>query len=72
MITANAGNTTTGLSNAQLDTTTPDASDLSFPLKIVGIQDDVENQDYAAAGLPVIVIFNNHALLDGSSEAVVS
>ena len=72
MITANAGNTTTGLSNAQLDTTTPDAADPSFPLKVVGIQDDVENQDYTAAGLPVIVIFNNHALLDGSAEAVVS
>ncbi len=72
MITATAGSTTTGVSGAQLDTTTPDAANLSFPLKIVGILDDVANQDYASAGLPVIVIFNNHALLSGDSEAVVA
>jgi len=28
-------------------------------LRIVGIQDDPENQDYTAAGIPVIVRLNN-------------
>ena len=47
------GSTTTGISNAQLDVATLDSSNTSLPLKIVGIQDDADNEDYAAAGLPV-------------------
>lgn len=66
------GSTTTGISNAQMDVATLDASDTSLPLKIVGILDDVENKDFAAAGIPMIVMINNHALLGASSEAAAS
>ena len=66
------GSTTTGISAAQLDVSTVDASDLSHPLKIVGILDDAENKDFTAAGIPLIVMINNHALLLGSAEATVS
>ena len=58
------GSTTTGISAAQLDR--------SPPLKIVGILDDPENADFTAAGIPLIVMINNHALLTGSAEATVS
>jgi len=67
-----SGSTVTGISSAQLDVATLDSSDLSLPLKIVGIADDVENQDYAAAGLPLIVMLNNHALLQADSEAAIA
>jgi hypothetical protein len=66
------GSTTTGISAAQLDVSTVDASDLSHPLKIVGIMDDPENADFTAAGIPLIVMINNHALLAGSAEATVA
>ena len=66
------GSTTTGISAAQLDVSTVDASDLSHPLKIVGILDDPENADFTAAGIPLIVMINNHALLAGSAEATVA
>lgn len=67
-----SGNTTTGNSTATMDVATLDASNLSLPLKIVGYQEDVDNEDYAAAGLSVIVMFNNHALLQADSEAAIS
>ena len=67
-----SGSTTTGISSAKMDVATLDSSNTSLPLKIVGIQDDVENQDYAAGGLPVIVMINNHALLQADSEAATS
>ena len=63
------GSTVTGISSASMDVATLDAANTSLPLKIVGIQDDVENQDFAAAGVPMIVMINNHALLGASSEA---
>jgi len=66
------GSTTTGISNAQLDVATLDSSNASLPLKIVGIGTDADNEDYAAAGLPVIVMINNHALLQADSEAAIS
>ena len=66
------GSTTTGISNAQLDVATLDSSNASLPLKIVGIATDADNEDYAAAGLPVIVMINNHALLQADSEAAIS
>lgn len=65
----NGGSTTTGISGAQLDVATLDSSDTSLPLKIVGILDDPENEDFAAAGIPMIVMLNNHALLQADSEA---
>lgn len=67
-----SGSTTTGISSAQLDVATLDSSNASLPLKIVGILDDVENQDFAAAGIPMIVMLNNHALLQSDSEAAIS
>lgn len=63
------GSTVTGISSASMDVATLDAANTSLPLKIVGILDDVENQDFAAAGVPMIVMINNHALLGASSEA---
>ena len=60
---ATDGSTTTGISAAQLDVSTVDASDLSHPLKIVGILDDAENKDFTTAGIPLIVMINNHALV---------
>ena len=67
-----SGSTTTGISSAQLDVATLDSSNTSLPLKIVGILDDVENADYTAAGIPMIVMLNNHALLQADSEAASS
>ena len=73
---AQDGSTTTGISATQLDISTADASDLSHPLKIVGILDDEENQDFTAAGIPMIVMINNHALTapatGGSAEGTVA
>lgn len=70
--TGTSGSTTTGVSSASLDVATLDASDASLPLKIVGLYEDVENDDYTAAGASLIVVFNNHALLQANSEGVVS
>ena len=67
-----SGSTTTGISSAQLDVATLASSNTSLPLKIVGILDDVENQDFAAAGIPLIVMLNNHALLQADSEAAIA
>jgi len=55
-----------------LDVATLDSSNASLPLKIVGIASDADNEDYTAAGLPVIVMINNHALLQADSEAAIS
>jgi hypothetical protein len=66
------GSAVTGNSAATLDVATLDHSNLSLPLKIVGIQNDPINQDYAAAGIQMIVMFNNHALLQADSEGTVA
>jgi hypothetical protein len=55
-----------------MDVATLDSSNASLPLKIVGILDDVDNEDFAAAGIPMIVMINNHALLQADSEAAIS
>ena len=70
--TGTSGSTVSGVSSASLDVATLDASDASLPLKILGIYDDPTNQDYAAAGLQMIVMFNNHALLEADSEGTVA
>ena len=67
-----SGNTTTGISSAKMDVATLDSSNASLPLKIVGIQEDVDNEDFAAAGISMIVMLNNHALLQADSEAAIS
>lgn len=70
--TGTSGSTTTGISSASMDVATLDATNASLPLKIVGIYDDPENQDFTAAGVGMIVMFNNHALLSNDVETVVS
>lgn len=55
----NSGNNTTGISTAVADLSTA-AADAAFPLRIVGIQEDPENSDFTAAGIPLIVRINNH------------
>jgi len=70
--TGTSGSTVTGVSSAGLDVATLDASDASLPLKILGIYEDPTNQDFAAAGVQMIVMFNNHALLEANSEGTVA
>jgi hypothetical protein len=67
-----SGSTTTGQSSAKMDVATLDASNASLPLKILGIYDDPTSQDFAAAGIQMIVMFNNHALLQADSEGTVA
>jgi hypothetical protein len=70
--TGTSGSTTTGVSSASMDVATLDATNASLPLKILGLYDDPENEDYTAAGASIIVMFNNHALLSNDVETVVS
>lgn len=67
-----SGSTTSGQSSAKMDVATLDASNASLPLKILGIYEDPTNQDFAAAGIQMIVMFNNHALLQADSEGTVA
>jgi len=67
-----SGSTTSGQSSAKMDVATLDASNESLPLKILGIYDDPTSQDFAAAGIQMIVMFNNHALLQANSEGTVA
>ena len=67
-----SGSATTGQSSAAMDVATLDASNASLPLKILGIYDDPTSQDFAAAGIQMIVMFNNHALLQANSEGTVA
>ena len=55
---AAAGSTTTGISSAKLGVSTLGVT-ANLNLRIMGIQDDPENQDFAAAGIPLIVRLNN-------------
>ena len=59
MATGNSGSTTTGMSSATADLNTV-ATTNSHALRIMGILDDPENSDFAAAGIPLIVRINNH------------
>ena len=71
---ATSGNTTTGISTAQIDISTAEDSDPSNPLMILGLQEDVESQDHAAAGVKYIVKINNHVFFSsvGDSDAGIS
>ena len=53
-----SGSTTTGISSATLAVGTINTT-ANLNLRIMGIQDDVENSDFTAAGIPVIVRLNN-------------
>ncbi len=57
--TATTGSATTGLSAGTLAVSTIQTTN-TLNLRIMGIQDDVENSDFAAAGIPLIVRLNNH------------
>jgi hypothetical protein len=57
--TATSGSSTTGISSGTLAVSTV-ATTNTLNLRIMGIQDDPENQDFTAAGIPVIVRLNNH------------
>jgi hypothetical protein len=67
-----SGSTVTGNSSARMDVATLDAANASLPLKIVGIYDDPTSQNFAAAGIQMIVMINNHALLQADSEGTVA
>ena len=71
---ATSGNTTTGISTAQIDISTAEDSDPSNPLLILGIQEDVENEDHSAAGIQYIVKINNHVFFSsvGDPDAAIS
>ncbi len=55
---ATSGSTTTGISSGTLAVSTI-ATTAALQLRIIGIQDDPENQDYTAAGIPLLVRLNN-------------
>ena len=57
--TATTGDDTTGLSAGRLAVSTI-ATTNTLNLRIMGIQDDPENADFTAAGIPVLVRLNNH------------
>jgi hypothetical protein len=54
-----SGSTTSGISSATLAVSTIQTTN-TLNLRIMGIQEDAENSDFAAAGIPVIVRLNNH------------
>jgi hypothetical protein len=53
-----AGSSTTGISSAKLGVSTI-ATTANLNLRIMGYQDEPDNSDYTAAGIPVIVRLNN-------------
>ena len=54
-----SGSTTTGISSAALAVSTINTTN-TLNLRIMGWQEDPENEDFTAAGIPVIVRLNNH------------
>jgi hypothetical protein len=55
---ATSGSSTTGISSAKLGVSTI-ATTAALQLRIMGVQNDPDNADFAAAGIPVIVRLNN-------------
>ena len=66
------GNTTTGISSAELDISTAEDTDTSNCVMILGIHEDVSNADHTAAGVSYIVKINNHALNSSDADATAS
>ena len=56
---ARTGSTNTGSSNSALSVSSI-ATTATLPLRVVGIIDDVANNDFASAGIPLIVRLNAH------------
>jgi len=67
LATATSGSTATGRSTAQLDISTA-ATTATLAMRIVGISDDVSNNDYDAAGVHFRVRFNFHFNSPASSS----
>ena len=59
LATGNSGSTTTGISSATADLNTI-ATTNTLALRIMGVQNDPDNADFTAAGIPLIVRINNH------------
>ena len=59
LATGNSGSTTTGISSATADLNTV-ATTNTHALRIMGILNDPENNDFSVAGIPLIVRINNH------------
>jgi len=59
LINGNSGNNTTGISTATADLQNA-ADTASLALRIMGVQEDPENSDFTALGIPLIVRINNH------------
>jgi len=59
LATGNSGSTTSGMSSATADLDTI-ATTNTLALRIMGVQDDPDNSDFTAAGIPLIVRINNH------------
>ena len=53
-----SGSSTTGISSAKLGVSTI-AATAALQLRIMGVQNDPDNADFSAAGIPVIVRLNN-------------
>jgi hypothetical protein len=56
---ATSGSTTTGISSATLDLNTL-AATAALNMRVVGVLDQPGNDDFTAAGIPLIVRLNNH------------
>lgn len=67
LATATSGSTATGRSTAQLDISTA-ATTATLAMRIVGIVEDVANNDWDAAGVNFIVRFNFHFNAPASSS----
>ena len=59
MADGNSGSTTTGISSATANLSTANTTN-TFPLRIVGVEDDPANADFTATGIGLIVRINNH------------
>jgi hypothetical protein len=65
-IVATAGDTTSGMSRVELDTSTG-ATTATLPLKAIDISQDPENSDVSSANTNVIVKINNHLFSGGTA-----
>lgn len=65
-IVATAGDTTSGMSRVELDTSTG-ATTATLPLKAIDISQDPENSDVGSANTNVIVKINNHLFSGGTA-----
>ena len=66
IVNADAGDTVSGISRAELDVTTG-ATTATLPLKAIDISQDPENSDVSSANTNVIVVINNHLFSAGTA-----